>query len=66
MTAAAEDDPAAAADRAACSPCRSTGQVVSNLGGEPSTIACPWCEGSGSFLAEHDAQSLRRAASAAT
>jgi len=65
MTAAAAD-PAAAADRAACSPCRSTGHVVSNLGGEPSTIACPWCEGSGEFIAEHDAQAARRAAASAS
>ena len=27
-----------------CSACRGTGQVISNLGGSPSTQACPWCE----------------------
>jgi hypothetical protein len=27
--------------------CRGTGSVISNLGGSPSKIACPWCEGSG-------------------
>ncbi len=30
-----------------CMPCRGTGQVISNLGGEPSKVACPWCDGSG-------------------
>ena len=63
VTAAADTEPAAAdASRAVCSPCRGTGVVVSNLGGEASTEPCPWCEGSGSFLAEHDAQAARRAA----
>ncbi|HEY1538297.1 MAG TPA: hypothetical protein VGF63_02785 [Solirubrobacteraceae bacterium] len=71
MPAASDTDPNAAASvatddtRAACSPCRGTGQVVSNLGGEPSMQPCPWCEGGGSFLAEHDAQAARRAAAAA-
>jgi len=39
-----------------CTACRGTGAVVSNLGGEPSTIACPWCEGTGVFVKGHDAQ----------
>jgi DnaJ-class molecular chaperone len=47
--------------RAECSPCRGSGQVISNLGGTPSTVACPWCEGSGQFLAGHDAQTAQRA-----
>ena len=64
MTAAAEADPAAPADRSACSPCRGTGTVISNLGGEASSVSCPWCEGSGAFVAEHDAQAARRAAAA--
>ena len=69
MTVAAEAETATAAapaDRSACSPCRGTGQVISNLGGEPSPVACPWCEGSGTFLAEHDAQAARRAAQASS
>jgi DnaJ-class molecular chaperone len=45
-----------------CSPCRGTGQVISNLGGSPSTLACPWCEGTGTFIADHDAQAARREA----
>jgi hypothetical protein len=36
--------------------------VVSNLGGKASTVTCPWCEGSGRWLADHDAQAARRAA----
>jgi DnaJ-class molecular chaperone len=65
VTAAADTEPAAPdASRAACSPCRGTGVVVSNLGGEASTEPCPWCEGSGMFLAEHDAQAARRAVAA--
>jgi DnaJ-class molecular chaperone len=43
-----------------CAPCRGTGQVISNLGGEPSTVTCPWCEGSGMQLPGHDAQAARR------
>lgn len=54
--------PALDDSRAACGPCRGTGAVVSNLGAEPATVPCPWCEGSGTFLAGHDAQAARRAA----
>jgi hypothetical protein len=36
--------------------------VISNLGGSPSTIDCPWCEGSGVFIPEHDAQAHHRPA----
>jgi DnaJ-class molecular chaperone len=45
-----------------CSPCRGTGQVISNLGGSPSTLACPWCAGTGTFIPEHDAQAAHREA----
>ena len=48
--------------------CRGTGKVISNLGGTPSTIDCPWCGGSGTRLAEIDAQARwgdREAAGAA-
>jgi hypothetical protein len=37
-------------------PCRGTGQVISNLGGTPSTVTCPWCEGGGVRLVGIDAQ----------
>lgn len=36
--------------------CRGTGQVISNLGGSPSQLTCPWCEGSGARVAGIDAQ----------
>ena len=39
-----------------CMPCRGTGQVISNLGGTPSNVTCPWCGGGGVRLAEVDAQ----------
>jgi hypothetical protein len=39
-----------------CMPCRGTGQVVSNLGGTPSMVTCPWCQGGGVRLADVDAQ----------
>lgn len=44
------------ADRQTCSPCRGTGKVISNLGGEQREVRCPWCEGTGEFKREHDAQ----------
>jgi DnaJ-class molecular chaperone len=39
-----------------CMPCRGTGQVISNLGGTPSKIACPWCGGGGVRVPSVDAQ----------
>jgi hypothetical protein len=36
--------------------CRGSGQVISNLGGSPSTVACPWCEGGGQRIPGIDAQ----------
>jgi len=43
-----------------CPPCRATGKVISNLGGEPSEVTCPWCEGTGILRPDHDAQAARR------
>jgi DnaJ-class molecular chaperone len=43
-----------------CSACRATGKVISNLGGSPSEVTCPWCEGTGQFIPDHDAQAARR------
>lgn len=54
-----EPSPDAPAD---CAPCRGTGKLVSNLGGDPSTVECPWCEGAGVVIPEHDAQAARRGA----
>jgi DnaJ-class molecular chaperone len=48
-----------------CTVCRGTGTLISNLGGSPSTVACAWCEGTGTFLPDHDAQAARREAAAA-
>jgi hypothetical protein len=30
--------------------------VISNKGGSPHEVTCPWCEGTGRFIPEHDAQ----------
>jgi DnaJ-class molecular chaperone len=51
--------PATQVDEDRCRPCRGSGQIVSNLGGSASTIACPWCEGTGVFTPGHDAQAAR-------
>jgi DnaJ-class molecular chaperone len=48
---------------APCSPCRGTGSLISGAGGAPTTVPCPWCEGSGVRLPDHDAQAARRGAS---
>ena len=56
---AATDQTAAVAAQP-CAPCRGTGQVISNLGGTPQQVTCPWCEGGGARLPEHDAQAARR------
>jgi len=49
-----------------CAPCRGTGQLISNLGGTPSQVTCPWCEGTGTQIPGHDAQAARNAAATAT
>jgi DnaJ-class molecular chaperone len=46
-------------DRDRCHACRGTGQVTSGLGGTPHQVECPWCDGTGRFIAEHDAQAAR-------
>ncbi len=47
-------------DPAACRACRTTGKIVSTLGGESHTVTCPWCEGGGRFIPAHDAQAAHR------
>jgi len=37
-------------------PCRGTGELISNLGGTPSKVSCPWCQGSGVRTPGIDAQ----------
>jgi DnaJ-class molecular chaperone len=39
-----------------CMPCHGSGKVISNLGGEPSEVTCPWCRGGGERLSGLDAQ----------
>jgi DnaJ-class molecular chaperone len=53
-------EPADSYDPQRCTPCRGTGKVVSNLGGTPQLVTCPWCEGSGRYQREHDAQAVAR------
>ncbi len=36
--------------------CRGSGRVISNLGGTPSTLECPWCRGTGVRVPGIDAQ----------
>ncbi len=60
----ADVDEAPIAAPAPCAPCRGTGQVTSNLGGSPSQVTCPWCEGSGMQIPGHDAQASRNAGAA--
>jgi hypothetical protein len=36
--------------------CRGGGRVISNLGGTPKEVACPWCEGTGVRVPGIDAQ----------
>ena len=55
MTADAPDDTGPTPDEP-CPPCRGTGEVMSNLGGEPKAVECPWCEGTGRWTPDHDAQ----------
>ncbi len=43
-----------------CLACRGTGSVVSNLGGKEQSVDCPWCEGKGKRIPEHDAQARFR------
>ena len=40
--------------------------MISNLGGTPSEVDCPWCDGTGVLTAEHDAQARWREAGADT
>jgi hypothetical protein len=37
-------------------PCRGAGKLISSLGGEPSTVVCPWCAGGGVRLTGVDVQ----------
>jgi hypothetical protein len=39
-----------------CMPCGARGTLISKLGGQESTVQCPWCEGSGQRRPGIDAQ----------
>ncbi len=39
-----------------CMPCGARGTLISKLGGQESTVPCPWCEGSGQRRPGIDAQ----------
>lgn len=39
-----------------CMPCRGSGRLISNLGGSPSEVSCPWCAGEGVRVPGVDAQ----------
>jgi DnaJ-class molecular chaperone len=43
-----------------CMACRATGKVVSTAGGERREVDCPWCDGAGRWIPEHDAQARWR------
>jgi hypothetical protein len=49
-------DAASSAGAPQCMPCRGSGKVLSNLGGESSLVSCPWCEGTGVRQQGVDAQ----------
>jgi hypothetical protein len=51
-----DKDGEATGGRQPCSPCRGSGKVISNLGGKREEITCPWCDGGGTRLPEHNAQ----------
>lgn len=49
-------DDRATPDDTQCRACRGEGRVISGLGGTPTPVTCPWCEGSGTYVPEHNAQ----------
>ena len=55
-----DERPEDGTEAAVCMPCRGTGKVISSLGGETKGVPCPWCEGTGTPIAEHDAQARWR------
>jgi DnaJ-class molecular chaperone len=58
----ADEETPETAEPVPCTVCRGTGTLISNLGGSPSNVDCAWCEGTGVFLPDHDAQAARKAA----
>jgi DnaJ-class molecular chaperone len=56
VSAGSDDQDRASHEPRECMACRGSGQVISNLGGAPSAVACPWCEGRGVRTPGVDAQ----------
>lgn len=54
------EDAASSAEPQPCMPCHGSGKVISNLGGTPSKVTCPWCHGGGVRLLGADAQEFQR------
>jgi DnaJ-class molecular chaperone len=59
-TAPADEAAGGAGEPQPCMPCHGSGKVISNLGGTPSKVTCPWCRGGGMRLVGADAQEYRR------
>ncbi len=55
-----DDEKREPAEPKPCMPCSGSGKVTSNAGGEPHEVDCPWCEGGGLTIPDHDAQAARR------
>jgi DnaJ-class molecular chaperone len=51
-----EDSAAEGHEPRVCMPCHGTGKIISNLGGHPRKVTCPWCRGGGERLTGADAQ----------
>jgi DnaJ-class molecular chaperone len=55
------DDPRPEDGPERCSPCRGTGRLIDGSGGQPTTVTCPGCDGSGTRPGgDNDAQAARR------
>lgn len=59
-TTAAESAPETSGEPQPCMPCHGSGKVISSLGGTPSKVTCPWCQGEGVRIVGADAQEHRR------
>jgi hypothetical protein len=55
-----DDEVAMAHGPRECMPCRGSGKLISKLGGELSTVTCPWCEGDSMRIPGVDAQAKWR------
>ena len=64
MATTGDEEPAGPVEPLSCAPCRGTGELISNLGGEQSRVMCTWCEGGGVQIPGHDAQAAHRTSAA--